>query len=77
VDEAVITILSEVLQIPRERITDELAMRDTEFWDSLKHMELIGSLEQQFNLQLSFEEIVTMRSVSEIKRVLRQKTAEN
>ncbi len=63
-------LLADVLQIPEGEVTDELAMADLDVWDSLKHMELIASLEQQLNIQLSFEEIVAMRSVGDIKRIL-------
>jgi acyl carrier protein len=66
-------LLAEVLQIPVERVTPELAMQDMDAWDSLKHMELIASLEQQLHIELSFDEIVTMRSVGDIKRVLSAK----
>lgn len=48
-------------------------MQDLESWDSLKHMELIATLEEQLGIQLSFDEIVKMRSVSDIKRVLNSK----
>ncbi|HEU0252020.1 MAG TPA: acyl carrier protein [Pyrinomonadaceae bacterium] len=63
-------LLADVLQIPESEVTDELAMADLDVWDSLKHMELIASLEQQLNIQLSFDEIVAMRSVGDIKRTL-------
>lgn len=63
-------ILAEVLQMPVSEIKDELAMTDLDVWDSLRHMELIASLEQQLEIQLSFEEIVAMRSVGDIKRTL-------
>lgn len=63
-------LLADVLQIPAEQINDDLAMKDLDAWDSLKHMELIVGLEQQFDVQLTFDEIVAMQSVSEIKRVL-------
>lgn len=68
-------ILAEVLQIPTSRITENLAMKDVDSWDSLKHMELITSLEQSFEIQLTFDEIVAMQSVAEIKRVLKAKGA--
>lgn len=73
VEEKVVTMLSDVLQTPPEKITDELAMKDLEVWDSLKHMELVASLEQTFGIELTFDEIVAMQSVGEIKRVLRAK----
>ena len=56
-------------------ITDDLAMKDLDAWDSLKHMELIVSLEGSFDVQLTFEEIVAMQSVGEIKRVLKERGA--
>ena len=63
-------LLAELLQIPVTKVTADLAMKDLDVWDSLKHMEVIASLEQQFELQFSFDEIVSMRSVGDIKRVL-------
>jgi acyl carrier protein len=68
-------LLSESLQIPADKITDDLTMEDVDTWDSLRHMELIVAIEQGFGVELSFDEIVTMRSVGEIKRVVREKCA--
>lgn len=73
VDAKVENLLSEVLQMPASDITDDLTMKDVGAWDSLKHMELIVALEQSFEVQLSFDEIVAMQSVSAIKRVLRER----
>lgn len=75
VDGAVENLLSEVLQIPASKITEEMSMKDVDAWDSLKHMELIVSLEQSFGIDLSFDDIVAMQSVGEIKRVLRERGA--
>jgi len=73
VDGKVENLLSEVLQMRASEITDDLTMKNVDAWDSLKHMELIVALEQSFDVQLSFDEIVAMQSVSEIKRVLRER----
>lgn len=72
-DEKVEGLLAEVLQIPATKITDDLTMQESDAWDSLKHMELIVALEEAFDVQLTFDEIVSMRSVREIKRVLGEK----
>lgn len=74
-DGKVESLLAEVLQLPAAQITDDLAMADVEAWDSLKHMEMIVALETAFDLQLTFDEIVAMRSVREIKRVLGERSA--
>ncbi|MEP6894771.1 MAG: acyl carrier protein [Chloroflexota bacterium] len=69
-------IIISTLHIPAEHITDELTMTEVESWDSLQHMNLIASLEQAFAVEFTFEEIVSMQSVAEIKRVLSDKGAE-
>lgn len=74
-DQKVASLLAEVLQVPTATITDDLAMKEVEVWDSLKHMEVIVSLEQAFGIELSFDDIVTMRTVAEIKRVLKERGA--
>jgi acyl carrier protein len=73
VDEAIERLVADVLQIPATTITNDLAMKDLDVWDSLKHMELVLSIEQNFGLQLTFDEIIRMQTVGEIKRVLRER----
>ena len=68
------SLLSEVLQIPVIQITDDFAMRDSEIWDSLKHMELVISIERAFDIELTFDEIIAMQNVREIRRILRERT---
>jgi acyl carrier protein len=75
VDGRIAALLTENLGLPADRISDDVAMKDVGSWDSLKHMELIVAIETAFDLQLSFDEIVTMTSVGEIKRVVREKCA--
>lgn len=75
VDGKVEALLADVLQVPAATITDDLAMEGVEAWDSLKHMELVVALEEAFGVELTFDEIVRMRSVGEIKRVLGARSA--
>lgn len=70
------TILAGILSIPLDAVTDALAMKDVEAWDSLKHMELIATIEETLSIQLTFDEIVTMQDVAAIKKVLRTKGVE-
>ena len=70
-------LLEKVLDLPPESITDDLRMKDTESWDSLRHMALITAIENTYSLELSFEEIVTMQSVSKIQAVLLKKGVED
>ena len=69
-------IIASTLHISLDAVTDQLAMSEVETWDSLQHMSLIASLEQAFGVEFTFEEIVSMQSVAEIKRVLAGKGVE-
>jgi acyl carrier protein len=71
-----VSLAAEVLGLPPERIVDDLAMKGTENWDSLRHMELVASLEKEFGIELTFEEIVLMTSVGAIRGVLRTRGVE-
>ena len=64
-------LLGGLLVMPASRITDDLTMKDVAAWDSLKHMEVVAALEQQFACEFTFDEIVAFRSVGDMRRVLR------
>jgi acyl carrier protein len=48
-------------------------LRDTEGWDSLKHVMLVVGLEQTFGVKLSAEDIRSMVTVGDIGRVLKDR----
>lgn len=66
-------LMIELFRMKQSEISDSLTMEDIDVWDSLKHMELIVALENQFGIDLTFEEIVTMKSVKDIKHILNNK----
>jgi acyl carrier protein len=67
------SLVSEILHIPLEKVTDDLSMAKVESWDSLQHMNLVASIETAFAVEFTFEEIVVMQTVGEIKRILHEK----
>lgn len=69
-------IIADVLGLDETSITQSFSYRDTDRWDSLKHMEIITSLEQNYSVTFTVDEIVNMTSVEEIMRILNQKNAE-
>ncbi|MFC1584214.1 acyl carrier protein [Fibrobacterota bacterium] len=72
-EQKLIELISSLLRLKREAITDSLSMKETDVWDSLKHMELIVSIEETFGIELQVNEILAMQSVKEIKRVLTER----
>jgi len=72
-DQRITTLMADLFGMRREEITDDLTMKQTDNWDSLKHMELIVSLEQTFEIDFTFDEIVAMKTLEDIKGILRDK----
>jgi len=66
-------LIAEVLRVKEKEVTDDLSITNTEIWDSLKHMELIVTIEEAFAIKLTTDEIVAMVNIGEIKRVLKDK----
>ena len=66
-------IFADVLQVPLERISEKTSPENTPQWDSLSAINLVLALEDEFDLKLSTKDIVAMRSVAIVKRVLRER----
>ena len=75
-EETLKKIMNDIFQIPENEITDETAVENTESWDSLKHMELIACLEEEFDITFTADEIVSMNDFSTIKQYIQNKGVE-
>lgn len=64
-------IISEVLEVPLDQITDDLAYGELENWDSIAHMEMVGRFEEELDVSLDIEEITDMENIGKIKEILR------
>ncbi len=71
------TLMADLLRMDSSQVNDELTMAESDVWDSLKHMELIVTLEDEFDLELSPEDIINMMSVKAIREVLERKGIKN
>lgn len=69
----VYNLISEILGIAISNVNDSLEMKDISSWDSLRHMELITSIESFFSIELTIDEILNMNSISGIISILEEK----
>ena len=65
--------LASVFRIRESDINLALTQQDVSSWDSLTQMDLVISLEQEYDIVLDIDDIVKMTSVSHIVDVLRSK----
>lgn len=66
-------ILIKVLNLKSNQITDDLSIENVESWDSLTHMDLITSLEEEYGFELSMDEIIQMTNLLSIRRIIQEK----
>lgn len=66
-------ILCDVLRLKKNQLNDDLSMETTENWDSLKHMDLITSMEDELKIKFRMDEIVIMKDIKTIKKIINKK----
>lgn len=69
-------ILSSLLKVSEEMITDELTVEGCPSWDSLTHVKILSELEEAFDLDFDVQDAIEMDSVAAIKEVLGNKGVE-
>jgi acyl carrier protein len=68
-------IMSEVFRMRVEELKDELTMKDVENWDSLKHMDLILSIEKGLDVRFSMDDILKMKDIKTIRKIVKEKSS--
>ena len=69
----ILKIVSQVMEVPLEQLNKESSPDTIENWESLKHMNLVLALEEEFDVSFSDIEIVEMLSVEIIAETLKEK----
>jgi acyl carrier protein len=69
-EQALRQVMATVLRIPVESINENTSMDDVESWDSLKHMNLVLALEDEFKVSIPDEDAANITSYQLIKVVL-------
>lgn len=62
IDEKIKSVMAAVLKIKKEEINDDSSPHTITSWDSLKHINLVVALEEEFDIELEDEEIASMVS---------------
>jgi acyl carrier protein len=72
-DKRLAEVLAEVFELRVNEIRPELQKSNIGIWDSLKQMDLVLSLEREYDIALDIPDIVRMTSVATIMDVLNDK----
>lgn len=73
IEERVFEVFSTVMGIPKESVNKSISVENLEVWDSVQHLNLILSLEEEFSIKFSPEEIQEMLSIDKIIEKIKEK----
>ena len=68
-------IMAQVLSIPVESIHANTSPKTIEQWDSLKHMQLILALEEEFDIMFPDDTVPNLLSYDDLQKTIADLTA--
>ena len=66
-------IVATILELPPDRVTDDLSSATSESWDSVRHLTLILAIEDAFGIQFDEIEIPVLTSLSALLRAVEER----
>ena len=70
INERIKNIISIVMDVPLNKIDENASSDNIINWDSLKHINLVISLEEEFELEFSEDQIPELNSYLNIKKTI-------
>ena len=64
-------VLGDVLGVEPSTLAEDSSPETVAQWDSLNHLMVVSAVEGEFDVRISIDEAVAMRSVSAIRSLLR------
>ncbi len=65
-EDTVREILGDLLGIGKAAVNERTSSQSVPGWDSLKHIEIVSSLEEEFDIVISIEDIESMMSFPDV-----------
>ena len=66
-------IIAKVFELDISQIEKEMTPADIEMWDSLSQLDLISTIEKEFQIKFEFDEIFTVVKIGDIYNLLSKK----
>lgn len=64
--EKVNAVIQDVFDDDSIRVSDETVASDVDGWDSLMHITLIGTIEDEFDIKFAMKDVVRMKNVGQM-----------
>jgi acyl carrier protein len=70
VQDRVIKVISDVMNVPVSKLDENSSPMSVDKWESMKHINLVLALEEEFNIQFDDEQISGLQDVKSIVSVI-------
>lgn len=74
-DAKIKSIFCEELNLEEGAVGDATAYNSTEAWDSLKHLQLVSRLEEEFGIELPVDDVIDMSTFQKVKEIVKKNIA--
>lgn len=68
----IIDIISDILNIKKKEISNKTSMKNIEQWDSLKQMQIIMAIEDEFNIKFNEYNLSNANSVEKLLKTIQK-----
>jgi acyl carrier protein len=65
-----LNIIANIMEVQVAEIDDESGPENIENWDSFKGLILFDELESKFNVKFTLNELLTVKKIKDIKKIL-------
>ncbi len=69
-DSKILDVMSYVFEVPVSELNEESSQDTIESWDSVKHLNLIVALEEEFGIEIPIEEVGHLISFKLIRLIV-------
>ena len=69
------SIVGRVLDVPPEEVRDDMSPKTVGTWTSLRHVQLVAAVEDEYGIRLTPREIRSVRTVSDLRSLVLAKSA--
>lgn len=69
-DKKIKKIFCRVLEVEESDVNDDTAYDSLEVWDSLKHLEFVGKVEDEFSIDIEMDDVIAMENFRLIKKIV-------
>ena len=66
-------IISDVLNIKQETLSDNTDQSEIETWDSLNSLLLVNEIEKEYCVKFTIDEVIQIEKIEDIKKFLKDK----